>query len=68
MTSDKDKSPKVVMHKITGELKELTYSWLCKVIWLTEYDFIPESAIAVFPYVIYEDDKRFKQYEVIGEL
>ena len=59
----------VVMHKKTGVLAELQLgSWFGKIIWLVDYDEIPKGAIACDPYLIYNDDKRFNDYESLGEL
>lgn len=58
----------VVMHKETGDSKEMTYNnFWGQVIWLYEYDCIPKNEI-VSKYVIFNDDKRFKEYESLGGL
>lgn len=57
-----------VMHKKTGDLKEMTKSWMGWVIWLMDYDKIPKGSLAVWPYLIYNDDVRFKDYEIVGAL
>ncbi len=59
---------KIVMHKKTGELKEMTESFLGQVIWLVDYDKIPSNKIACFPYVIYDDNIMFNDYETLGDL
>lgn len=58
----------VVMHKRSGELKEMTKSWMGYVIWMAEYDDIPKHAICIWPYVIYDDEKRFNDYVILGDL
>ena len=57
-----------VMQKETGELKEMTYNLdFGQIIWLEDYDAIPKSA-KVGKFVIFSDDKRFKEYESLGNL
>lgn len=58
---------KVMMHKKTGKLVEMTDSWFGKVIWLVDFDYLNPYEIAAFPSVIYDDDKRFKNYIEIGD-
>lgn len=58
----------VVINRKTAELAEMTHSWFGLVIWLMEFNDIPEGTRATYPYLIYDDDKRFKDYDVIGEL
>ena len=59
---------KIVMNTKTAELAEMTKSWMGLVIWLLEFDDIPDGVIATFPYVIYQDDPNFKDWKVIGDL
>jgi DNA gyrase inhibitor GyrI len=58
----------VAIHKKEGGLVEVTKSWIGLVIWLQEYDLIPKGSVAIWPYVIYHDDPRFNDYEIIGSL
>lgn len=59
---------KVVMHKKTGDLKEMSYNLdFGNIIWLLDYDEIPKDS-KVSSCCIFSDDKRFKEYEIISEL
>lgn len=60
-------NPHIVMHKETGQLAELTKSWFGYIIWLKDFEELPND-MTYLDYVIFDDDKRFKQYEVLGEL
>ena len=60
---------KVVMNKYTGDLAELTNNYLFgKIIWIVEYDKIPKGSMLLGKYIIFNDEKRFKDYEVIGNI
>lgn len=55
---------KEVVNKKTGEIAELqTGSFMGPVIWLVPFDRIPKGTLAVYPWVIYSDDKRFKDWK-----
>lgn len=60
--------PQAVMHKRTGAIKEMRKTWMGLVIWMMEHEEIPKDAIACWPYIIYEDDKKFFDYEILGKL
>jgi hypothetical protein len=56
------------MDKKTGELVEVTKSWLGVVIWLKDYDLMnPYIPPEPFTYIC-DDDRRFNRYIDLGEL
>jgi len=59
---------RVAINKRTAKLVEVTSSFMGDVIWLKDYGTIDPRALAIYPLVIYSDDKRFNDYEILGEL
>lgn len=58
----------VVIHKKTGKLAEMTKTWMGFVIWLVEFDDLPKDTLCIWPHVLYDDDVRFQNYELVGGL
>ncbi len=57
----------IVVNQRTGDIGELIKSWIGFVIFAKEYNQAPQG-LAVYPYVIYDDDKRFYEYEIVGKI